>query len=136
MSDRFAPQKRSEVMSHVRGRNTGPERVVRRMLRNMGYKFRLHQKHLPGNPDIVFLKRKKAVFIHGCFWHGHRKCRRSARPTTNVRFWNRKIDGNIARDVRNRTAIRRMGWRILVLWQCRMKNADKLREQLRNFVEG
>src|SRR5262245_34234702 len=98
MADRFTAEQRSRNMSRVRGRDTQPEIIVRKLLHRLGYRFRLHRKGLPGKPDIVLPKYRTAIFVHGCFWHGHPGCRRSARPTTNVEFWNRKIDGNVERD--------------------------------------
>src|SRR5215813_14226357 len=102
MTDMFAPPERSRIMSRVKDRDTAPEKRVRSILHRMGYRFGLRSAKLPGKPDIVLTRHKKVVFVHGCFWHGHEGCRRSARPESNVEFWNRKIDGNIARDAKVR----------------------------------
>ncbi|MDQ3917006.1 MAG: very short patch repair endonuclease, partial [Acidobacteriota bacterium] len=105
-------------MARVKGRDTKPEKIVRSLLHALGYRFRLHRKDLPGRPDIVLPKHKKVVYVHGCFWHGHPSCPRAARPTSNVAFWNKKIDGNVARDAAAQRAIKGLGWGHLVVWQC------------------
>src|SRR5688500_15685000 len=102
MADTFTKEQRSKIMSQVKSTNTKPEILVRQLLHRMGYRFRLHRKDLPGKPDIVLPRHHKVIFVHGCFWHGHEGCPRAARPTTNVDFWNTKIDRNVERDVRNR----------------------------------
>ena len=98
MTDRLSPEARSRNMSRIRSGDTGPERVVRRMLFALGYRFRLHRRDLPGTPDIVFVSRRKVIFVHGCFWHGHAQCARAAQPSSNVRFWTEKIAKNKSRD--------------------------------------
>lgn len=118
------PLNRSEMMSKVRGRNTTPERLVRSVLHCAGLRFRLHRTDLPGSPDIVLPRYRTAIFVNGCFWHQHSGCRRAVRPVTNQEFWNRKLDRNIVRDavaVRNLEA---MGWRVLVIWECELKNRE------------
>ncbi len=134
MSDRFTREERSWIMSRVRGGNTAPEKIVRSLLHAMGFRFRLHVRKLPGNPDIVLTRFHKIVFVHGCFWHGHKGCRRSGRPETNVRFWNRKIDGNIRRDTRIRRQLRGLGWSIMVVWQCRIRKKEFLQKKLVEFL--
>lgn len=96
--DVFSREKRSQIMSRVSGKNTKPELIVRSLLHNMGYRFRLHRKDLPGKPDITLPKYKKNIFVHGCFWHGHLDCPRAKRPATNKKFWNEKLNKNIERD--------------------------------------
>jgi DNA mismatch endonuclease (patch repair protein) len=118
MADRLTPEARSALMSRIRGKDTKPELAVRRMLHAMGYRFRLHRKDLPGRPDIVFPGRRKVIFVHGCFWHGHEGCRLAARPSTRADFWAAKIDGNRARDARNLASLRDAGWEAHVLWEC------------------
>ena len=120
-------------MSRIQGRNTAPERAIRSMLHSMGFRFRLHRKDLPGTPDIVFVSRKKAIFINGCFWHGHR-CRRGKLPTSNSTFWRRKIEGNKERDRRNLRRLRSAGWETLVIWQCTLKDVDAMRRRVVNFL--
>ncbi|MBK8541814.1 MAG: DNA mismatch endonuclease Vsr [Ardenticatenia bacterium] len=118
MADVFPQDKRSWIMSRVRSRDTRPERTVRSLVHRMGYRFRLHGRDLPGHPDIVLPRHKKAILVHGCFWHGHEQCPRSKRPATNAAFWAKKLDGNIARDSAYLDELRRLGWGVLVVWEC------------------
>lgn len=134
MADVFSKEERSRIMARVKGRDTAPERRVRSMLHRMGCRFRLHRADLPGRPDVALPGRRAAVFVHGCFWHGHAGCRRSARPSSRRAYWNKKIDGNIARDARDRRALRRLGWRILVVWECELRDPGRLERRLRRFL--
>jgi DNA mismatch endonuclease (patch repair protein) len=122
-------------MARIKGRGTSPEKSVRSCLRRLGIRFRGNVKSLPGTPDFVIQGQKKAIFVHGCFWHGHKGCRRSARPETNKPFWDRKIDGNIARDRRNLRDLKKEGWKVLVIWQCQIKEENKLLKRLSRFVK-
>lgn len=125
---------RSAIMRAVKSRDTSPERAIRKLLSNMGYRYRLYSKKLPGAPDIVFPSRKKAIFIHGCFWHGH-SCKRGARtPKTNVAYWQAKIARNVARDVRHVLELRRIGWQSKVIWECELKQPSKVRHRLLRFL--
>jgi DNA mismatch endonuclease (patch repair protein) len=117
MADRLSPEGRSALMGRIHSKDTLPEMVVRRMLHAMGYRYVLHDRRLPGSPDIVFPSRKKIVFVHGCFWHGHH-CGRGFRPTHNAQFWSAKIDGNRARDRKNARRLRAEGWSVLTVWEC------------------
>lgn len=121
-------------MSKVRGRDTQPERLVRQLLHSMGYRFRLQCKELPGTPDIVLPRYRKIVMVHGCFWHGHDACRRAARPSSNVEFWNRKLDANKARDREVVSKLSTLGWDVLVVWQCELRDASRLRVRLQQFM--
>jgi DNA mismatch endonuclease (patch repair protein) len=123
------------IMAGVKNKNTGPELQVRSLLHKLGYRFRLHEKELPGCPDIVFKKRKKAIFVHGCFWHGHEGCARSVRPTSNIEFWNKKLSGNFLRDRRNMEALDSLGWQSLVVWTCELKDMRSLEFKLKEFLE-
>ena len=116
MADKFTPEERSRIMSRVHGRDTKPVKIVRILLHAMWHRFRLHRKDLPVKPDVVLPKHKKAVFIPGCFWHGHVGCPRAARPTSNIGFWNKKIDGNITRDAAAQKKLTALGWKHLVVW--------------------
>jgi DNA mismatch endonuclease (patch repair protein) len=136
MTDVFTKDKRSWIMSRVKGRDTKPEILVRSLVHRMGFRFRLHRRDLPGKPDIVLPRHKKVIFVHGCFWHGHKQCSRSKRPTTNERFWNKKLDGNIERDKRFRRKLHRMGWKVVVVWQCETRNPEKLLQKLERFLYG
>ena len=125
--------KRSEIMSAVRTENTGPELLVRKLLSAQGYRYRLHRKDLPGRPDVVFPGRCKVVFVHGCFWHGHR-CRKGKLPKSRLRYWRPKIAANKKRDAKNLAALRRAGWSVSVVWQCELKNAETLMRRLKTFL--
>lgn len=120
-------------MSRISGKNTKPELIVRSLLHNLGYRFRLHRIDLPGKPDITLPKYKKVIFVHGCFWHGHKGCKRSRRPTTNEKFWNKKLAGNMERDKRYYRDLRAMGWQILIVWECDTKNTEKLMHKLKRL---
>jgi DNA mismatch endonuclease (patch repair protein) len=134
MVDVFSAEMRSWVMSRVGHWDTKPEKVVRSLLHRMGYRFRLRRANLPGKPDIVLPRHRKVVFVHGCFWHGHVGCRRAARPTSNVDFWNARLDGNMERDRTNQRRLRRMGWGVLVIWECQTTCLTKVEARLRRFL--
>ena len=135
MSDVFSRKKRSWIMARISGSNTKPEIVVRKILYGLGFRYRLNVRKLPGTPDIVLSKHYKVIFVHGCFWHGHKGCKRSKRPTTNVPFWNRKIDQNIKRDKDSLKELRRLGWKPLVIWECRTKKPESLGKRLIRFFK-
>ena len=122
MADIFDKEKRSEIMSKISGKNTKPELIIRKALFAEGYRYRLHRKDLPGNPDMVFPSRKKVIFINGCFWHGH-NCKKAALPETHREFWEKKLNGNKERDKRNLVKLKAMGWKNLVIWQCQIKKS-------------
>ncbi len=133
--DVFSKGKRSQIMSRISGKDTKPEMLVRSLLHRMGFRFRLHTKDLPGKPDITLPKHKKVIFVHGCFWHGHKDCPRSKRPSTNVKFWNEKIDGNIKRDKKNIQSLENQDWKTLILWTCEIKDQKTLESKLTSFME-
>ncbi len=127
---------RSAVMRAVKGRDTGPELLVRRTAHALGYRFRLHRKDLPGSPDLVFPRARLAVFVHGCFWHGH-DCARGARaPKTNADYWKAKIARNVARDARVSGELGALGWRTLTLWECELKDRERLVDRLHEAIGG
>jgi DNA mismatch endonuclease (patch repair protein) len=134
VADKFTPEERSKVMSRIKGRDTKPEKVVRSLLHVLGYRFRLHRRDLPGKPDIVLPKYKKAIFVHGCFWHGHKSCPRAARPTSNVEFWNKKLDSNLRRDAAVQEELIKLGWSFFIVWQCEMRDLAELTEKLKGFL--
>lgn len=134
MADVFSSEKRSWLMSRVKGRNTAPEILIRSILHRMGFRFRIHRRDLPGNPDIVLPLHSKVIFVHGCFWHGHKRCPRSKRPTTRKGFWNRKLDQNIERDKHSQLELQRMGWKVLVVWECQTRKLEKLFSKLQKFM--
>jgi DNA mismatch endonuclease (patch repair protein) len=119
MADIVDRATRSRMMAGIRGRDTTPERIVRSHLHRAGLRFALHDSRLSGRPDIVLPKWGAVVFVHGCYWHRHRGCRFATTPSTRVEFWNRKFAENVARDRRNVRALRRDGWRVFVVWECR-----------------
>jgi DNA mismatch endonuclease, patch repair protein len=121
-------------MSAIRSRDTGPELSVRKILSGKGYRYRLHRKTLPGCPDIVFPGRKKAIFVHGCFWHGH-KCKKGRLPKSRLKYWEPKIAANKERDRKNLTNLRKADWSYLVIWQCQLRNTKILEKRLRTFLE-
>lgn len=131
--DVFPKSDRSRVMRSVRSRDTGPELSVRRLLWALGYRYRLCAADLSGRPDIVFRSRRKVIFVHGCFWHQH-DCNAAARPTSNIEYWNRKLDANRDRDRKNLAALKGTGWKVLVLWTCQIQNRAKLEDRLRHFL--
>ncbi len=120
-------------MQSVGTRDTGPEMVVRRMLHGLGYRYRLHLRDLPGSPDIVFPGRRKILFIHGCYWHGH-ECRKGRLPKSRLDYWGPKIAANRARDTRNEAALSKLGWKVLVIWQCETANLDVLVHRAIRFL--
>lgn len=122
-------------MRAVRSKNTRAEMKIRRLLHRAGYRYRLHRPDLPGKPDIVFMSRKKAIFVHGCFWHGH-DCRPKMKPTSNTHYWNPKIEGNKARDQEHICALEKQGWKVLVIWECEMKNNELLLAKVQEFIEN
>jgi len=132
--DRLDPERRSANMARVRGKDTAPEMRVRRIAHRMGLRFRLHRKDLPGRPDLVFPKHRLAVFVHGCFWHRHPGCRRASTPSTRAEFWQAKFDGNVARDARQQEALEAMGWKVLVLWECGLKDDEAVASALAEAV--
>ena len=128
MRDRLTSQHRSWNMSRIRGKDTLPEKRVRSELHRMGYRFRVHRKDLPGIPDIVFVSRRVVLFVHGCFWHRHRGCKNCTTPKNNREFWVQKLEANAARDKTNRHALRKLGWRTLVVWECQTESTTSLRQ--------
>ncbi|KAA2285085.1 very short patch repair endonuclease [Arenimonas fontis] len=127
--DRLPPQRRSWLMSRVRSVDTGPELLVRSVLHRLGFRFRLHRRDLPGTPDIVLPGRRTVVFVHGCFWHGHR-CKKGRIPKTRVSYWRSKIEVNRKRDARVRRRLRAMGWRVLTVRECEIRDLKRLEMKL------
>lgn len=132
--DIYDEKKRSEIMGYIRNSNTKPEILVRKTIHALGYRFRLHRKDLPGKPDIVLPKHKSVVFVHGCFWHHHRGCKKSALPKSNVVFWKQKIMANVKRDQRSIADLRKLGWKIIIVWECEI-NSQNLSAKLKTALE-
>ena len=138
MTDVVSPRRRSEIMSHIRSRDMKPEMAVRRLLHSMGYRYRLHRNDLPGKPDLVFPGRRKAIFVHGCFWHQHpdSRCKIVRRPKSNLEYWLPKLERTVARDVKNQAQLRKLGWKVLVIWECEIERDTGLLEKITNYLAG
>ena len=121
MTDVMSKKQRSEVMSRIRGRDTAPERLLRSLLHRAGLRFRKNLGVLPGRPDIVLARHQTVVLVHGCFWHRHSNCRFATMPRTNVGFWRAKFADNVQRDRRNAATLRRLGWRVITVWECQLR---------------
>lgn len=130
------PAERSRIMAAVKGRDTSPELTLRRLLHARGYRYRLHRKDLPGKPDIVFPGRRKVIFMHGCFWHGHDCKRGDRRPRTNAEYWRTKIARNRERDGRSIAALHETGWSSLIVWECELKPERALIARIESFLNG
>jgi DNA mismatch endonuclease, patch repair protein len=123
-------------MARVRSKNSRPEMLVRRLVFALGYRYRLHQKNLPGCPDLVFRSRHKVIFVHGCFWHRHSRCALARMPKSRVDFWMPKLEGNKRRDERNKRALARGGWKVLTIWECQLGEIDRLNLVIRRFLDA
>lgn len=134
-TDIMSPEARSALMAKIRGTDTRPELIVRRLLHKLGYRYRLHAKKLPGRPDIIFPGRRAAIFVHGCFWHRH-NCIYAYTPKSRSEFWLRKFARNVERDAENQRQLDSAGWRILILWECEIESGDGLIERLKDFLES
>ncbi len=133
--DKLSPEKRSWNMSRIKSQNTKPELQLRKVLHDMGFRYRLHDKKLPGSPDLVFPKYKAVIFVHGCFWHRH-GCKQTTTPATRKDFWKAKFKTNTKRDKKNIQELQNAGWRVMVVWECELKNSDKnnLYETVQRFL--
>ena len=134
--DSLTPEQRSERMGRIKGRNTRPEMVVRRLLHGLGYRYRLHARELPGRPDIVFRRRRLAIFVHGCFWHRHPDpaCKLARLPKSRLDFWLPKLAGNATRDLEKQGRLEALGWKVLVIWECQTGRMDELESMLRGAL--
>ena len=133
MTDTLTPEQRSALMARIRGKDTKPELAVRRALHAHGYRYRIHVRGLPGRPDVVFSKRRSAVFVHGCFWHRH-GCKRTSTPKSRQDYWLAKFAANVERDKRNEQRLVADGWRVFVAWECEVEQDDTLIERLVEFL--
>jgi len=134
VTDRVSKEKRSEIMRRIRGKDTTPEITVRKLVYSLGYRYRLHDKKLPGKPDLVFSSRKKVIFVHGCFWHYH-NCKMGRLPKSNLSYWLPKLKETRLRDARNQKLIISLGWKFLVIWQCQIYNAIALKNTVIAFLK-
>lgn len=133
--DVYDKQTRSAVMRAVKSRNTSPEVALRKALHGAGYRYRLHRKDLPGKPDIVFPSRKKVLFVHGCFWHQHPGCRHADRPSSNLAYWDGKLDANKSRDARHIAELESLGWCVLVVWECQIRELVTVMQRVTEFLK-
>lgn len=137
MTDVVGKLKRSQMMSGIKGKNTKPEMQVRRFLHSCGFRYRLHRKDLPGAPDIVLVRDRVAIFVHGCFWHRHPGCKYASTPTTRREFWLAKLDGNRLRDDGNQASLLAMEWRVAVIWECALRHSPQVAlEGLKSFIHS
>ncbi len=134
--DVFSRRERSEIMRRVKSRNTRPELKVRTLLHHLGYRFRLQRTDLPGSPDLVLPKYRTALFVHGCFWHRHPGCPRATMPSASKDYWIKKFTRNTARDVKVQQALRRAGWRVVVVWECELRDQELLTRRLLNILSS
>jgi len=136
MADIHSKAVRSYNMSKIKNKNTKPELIVRQFLHGMGFRYRLHVKNLPGQPDIVLAKYKTAIFIHGCFWHSHKDCKFAATPKSNVEYWEPKLNNNILRDLTNTRTLKKNGWNVIIIWECELKTVklEKTLKKLLRFI--
>jgi DNA mismatch endonuclease, patch repair protein len=132
--DTLTPLQRSERMGRIRSKDTKPELQVRRLLHGMGYRYRLHRRDLPGAPDLVFGARRKVIFVHGCFWHAHQSCSIANRPKSRQEFWDDKFARNRERDATHVEALKARGWDVRTVWECELKDRDKLTSRLLSFL--
>ena len=130
MADRLSKEKRGWNMSRIRSKDTKPELLVRSLLHRMGYRFRLHRKDLPGCPDIVLPKYKTVIFVHGCYWHRHKGCKYAYTPKSRIEFWQKKFQGNIERDRKHQRDLKKLGWKVLIIWECEIIDLDKLKSMI------
>ena len=122
-------------MARIKAKNTGPEMLVRRLLHGLGYRYRVHRRELPGCPDIVFASRRKVIFVHGCFWHGH-SCDRGGKPKSHQDYWGPKLERNKKRDAINARELAAMGWSVLILWECEIEDKPGVTRRLVTFLEN
>ena len=131
MADNLTAEQRKKNMTAIKSRHTKPEIIVRSLLHRLGFRFRLHDKKLPGKPDIILPKYKTVIFVHGCFWHQHKGCKRSTIPKSNTDYWIPKLTGNVKRDVQHKADLKKIGWNVATVWECETKDADKLEKKLK-----
>jgi DNA mismatch endonuclease (patch repair protein) len=134
LMDIVSPEKRSWMMAGIKGKNTKPEMVVRKIVHAMGFRFRLHRKDLPGSPDLVFPRLKKVIFVHGCFWHQHPGCKFAYTPKSNTQFWLAKLEGNTRRDALALMMLGALGWEALIVWECEISDRSALALKLNSFL--
>jgi DNA mismatch endonuclease, patch repair protein len=135
MVDIISKEKRSWNMSRIKSKDTKPEKIVRSLLYRMGYRFRLHITDLPGKPDIVLPKYRTVMFVHGCFWHRHKGCKYAYNPKSRIDFWEKKFEGNIERDRKQQGALKKLGWEVIVIWECQIKDVKYLTDMIEKKLQ-
>ncbi|CAN5654709.1 very short patch repair endonuclease [soil metagenome] len=136
MADNLTAEQRKRNMTAIKSRHTKPEIIVRSIIHRLGFRFRLHDKKLPGKPDIVLKRHKKIILVHGCFWHIHDCKRGNVTPKTNVEYWQKKRFRNVERDKENLKIYKKQGWKVLVIWECQLKGLNKLKNRLKRFLKN
>lgn len=136
MTDFVSPARRSEIMSGIRAKGSKPEMAVRRLVHSLGYRYRLHRSDLPGTPDMVFPSRRKVIFVHGCFWHQHPGCKKSGIPKSNQEYWAPKLARNAERDREHHFQLQKMGWDVLVVWECSIRSRENVTLAIRRFLDA
>ena len=134
--DNLSRAERSAIMRRVRSKGTRPEFFVRKLVHALGYRYRLHARDLPGHPDLVFRRRRKVIFVHGCFWHRHKSCAHARLPKSRLEFWLPKLEGNSQRDQRNKRALLKDGWKVLTVWECETKDVNQMKTTIRSFLDA
>lgn len=136
MADKLTPARRSANMRAIRSKDMKPELLVRKLVHSLGYRFRLHRKDLPGKPDLVFLGRRKVIFVHGCFWHQHAGCREGRIPGSNQDYWRPKLERNQQRDRLHIENLQQLGWQVMIIWECETRDRAKLAQDVCEFLDG
>jgi DNA mismatch endonuclease (patch repair protein) len=134
--DKISRSRRSANMRAIRSKGMKPELLVRRLVHSLGYRFRLHRRDLPGKPDLAFISRRKAIFVHGCFWHQHSDCREGRPPRSNTAYWGPKLARNVERDKQNETRLIEAGWKVLTVWECETTRSEELMHKLETFLSS
>ncbi|MCL2519088.1 MAG: very short patch repair endonuclease [Oscillospiraceae bacterium] len=134
--DHLKEEERSWNMRRIKSKNTKPEIIFRKLIHRVGYRYRLHDKKLPGKPDLVLKKFKTAIFIHGCFWHQHEKCLKAATPKSNIDYWGKKLVKNLERDADNIRRLKYGGWHVFIVWECELKNPERIFKRFESFIDA
>lgn len=134
MADKISKERRSRNMAAIRSKHMKPEMIVRSLAHRLRYRFRLHRPDLPGSPDLVFPRMNKVIFVHGCFWHQHSKCREGRLPKSRPEYWIPKLTRNVARDEEHQVHLKKLGWKVLTIWECEVEDTERTKIRLRKFL--
>lgn len=135
LMDFMSPEKRSKIMRSIGSKNTKPELAIRHLVHSLGYRYRLHNKKLPGKPDLTFSSKRKVIFVHGCFWHQHKDCSAGKIPASRIEYWKPKLERNVTRDIDNQRKLAESGWDVLIIWECEIENIDLIIKRIKEFLE-